>query len=396
MKSYYRFILIFVALLAVYIVAELNKPEPLDWKVTLLKDDKNPNGAYILYNHLPELFGGAEIVSRREPVYNLLHGRELRNAAYIILAPVFGAPETDVRELVQFAADGNYVFVSALRSSKAFYDTLGLERKAYAGILPGDSTSLNFVNPALRSATDYPYKRFTVDEYFSKLHKDDSTTVLGITNRNDPDFVKLSVGKGAIFVHAAPLAFSNYSMLSGNNYEYVAKAFSYIPEDVQTVYWDEYYTLGRAGARTPLRFFLGDTWLRWALWLTIVALVVYVLFEMKRRQRIIPVIAPLKNTTLDFVKTVSAVYLSQKDNRSIAANKLQYWAQFIRQRYFLQTNVTDDLFVAALARRSGSSEEDLRRILELSAEVNAGAGISDEMLLELNQRLEKFYTSSKI
>lgn len=395
MKSYWKFILTFVVLLLVYILAELNKPQPLNWNITLTAKDKNPNGAYILFRELKNIFRGSDIITSREPAYNLFHNKQVTGAAYIVIAPVFGAAEPDVKELLEFAARGNHVFVSALRTSKLLSDTLGLEKKEYAGFLPGDSTSLNFVNPALQAQHNYRYKRFTVDQYFSRLEKPDSTLILGVTNRSHPDFVRVRVGRGAIYVHAAPLVFSNYAMLTGKNYEYAAKALSYLPQSVSAVYWDEYYKLGRTGARTPLRFFLNDTWLGWALRLTIIALVLYVLFEMKRRQRIIPVITPLRNTTLDFVKTVSAVYLAKKDNRSVAKNKIQYWMQFVRQRYYLQTNTLDDQFIALLSRRSGNSEESIREIVGRIEEIENNPQVEDRLLLVLNHQLGKFYSSSK-
>jgi hypothetical protein len=382
-------------LLIVYVIAELNRPQPLNWKITLSNEDKNPYGAYILFNSLKDVFPSSSIVSLREPAYNLLHDKDVQNAAYIVLSPTFGASVADVKELLQFAEQGNHVFISSMKTSKLIMDTLGLEEKQYITLLSGDSTSLNFVNPALRAPSNYGYKRFSVDEYFSKLEKDDSTTVLGITQKSDPDFVKVSIGTGAFYIHSAPLTFSNYSMLTRNNYEYVAKALSYIPASVNTVYWDEYYKLGRSGPTTPLRFFLSNEWLGWALRLTIAALIIYVLFEMKRRQRIIPVIEPLRNTTLDFVKTVSAVYLSQKDNRSIAHNKIQYWLHYIRQRYYLQTNELNEEFVSLLSKRSGVDENEIKKILTLIQDVQTNYSITDRMLLELNHRIDRFYTLSK-
>ncbi len=395
MKSYKRFVITFFVLLIVYVIAELNRPQPLNWNITLTKEDKNPYGAYILFNRLKDVFPASDIISLREPAYNFLHDKNINNAAYMVLAPVFGAGETDINELLVFAEQGNYVFISSLKASKLLMDTLGLTRNQYITLLTGDSTSLNFVNPALKANTNYGYKRFSVDEYFSKLEKDDSTTVLGRTHKSDPNFIKVQIGKGAFYIHSAPLVFSNYSMLTRNNYEYVEKAFSYIPSSVKTIYWDEYYKLGRTGPTTPLRFFLSNEWLRWALRLTIIALIIYVLVEMKRRQRIIPVISPLRNTTLGFVKTVSAVYLSQKDNRSIAHNKVQYWLHYIRQRYYLPTNELNEEFKNLLSKKSGVDESDIEKVLTLVKDVQTSYNVTDRMLLELNYRIDRFYTLSK-
>jgi hypothetical protein len=379
-----------------YIIAELNRPKPIDWTVTLSKDDKNPYGAYILYDRLKDIFPSTTITAQREPIYNTLHNRNIQNAAYVVVAPFFGAAETDVRELLKFVHKGNYVFLSADKISKTLMDTLGLERQDFTELFSKDSTSLNLVNSTLKADTNYGFKKFTIDETFSQLRKKDSTVILGITQNNKPNFVKINVGAGAFFVHSAPLSFSNYFMLFNNNNEYVSKAMSYLPKDIETLYWDEYYKQGRTGPSTPLRFFLSNEWLRWALRISIVGMILYVLVEMKRRQRIIPVIEPFKNTTLDFVKTVAAVYFGQKDNRSIAYNKFNYWMQYIRQRYYLQTSILDDSFVKLLSKKSGVGEQEIQQIVDIYDEVKSSRNVTDSMLLELNRRIELFYTSSKI
>jgi hypothetical protein len=395
MKSYRWFIAIFSLLLVIYIIAEINRPKPVNWEVTLSKDDKNPYGSYVLFNSLKDVFPTSVITSLREPAYNLLHDEEVSNAAYIIVAPFFRAGETDVKELIRFAERGNSVFFSAGRTTKLLMDTLGLKIEYDVQFLKEDSTAVNMVNPLLKADTNYGFKRYTIDEHFGKFIKPDSTTVLGINQSNNPNFVKVQTGKGAFFVHSAPLCFSNYFMLTRNNHKYVSKALSYIPENTGTIYWDEYYKLGRTGPTTPLRFFLSNTWLRWALRLAIIGMLVYIFFEMKRRQRIIPVIDPLRNTTVDFVKTVSAVYLSQKDNKGIAVNKIQYWLQYIRQRYYLQTARLDSEFVTLLSKKSGVSEENINLILVLIDNVQNQPRVSDNLLLQLNQQVDKFYTTSK-
>jgi hypothetical protein len=382
-------------LLVLYVVAEINRPQPLSWKITLSKDDRNPYGAYILFNRLQDLFPGTPINTLREPAYNFIHDNSLKNTAYVVVAPHFEIGKPDQDELLGFVNDGNYVFISAASINKKFLDTLGLETLDFTDFWMKDSTAINFVNPELKADSSYRYRRFTVDGRFSAVNKPDSTTILGTTHKSDPNFVRVEFGSGAVYIHAAPLCFSNYFMLYRDNHEYASRALSYLPDDVSAVYWDEYYKLGRTGATTPLRFFLNDHWLRIALWLSIAALVIYVLFEMKRRQRIIPVIEPLRNSTIDFVKTVSAVYLGQKDNRSIANSKVQYWLQYIRRRYYLQTRELNDEFVTVLAKRSGVAEEKVREIIAIISEIEGSHPVSDQVLLRLNYRIDNFYISSK-
>ncbi|HNP23304.1 MAG TPA: hypothetical protein PKM63_04320 [Panacibacter sp.] len=161
------------------------------------------------------------------------------------------------------------------------------------------------------------------------------------------------------------------------------------------IYWDEYYKSGREGAETPLRFFLSKTPLKWALYLTIIVLLLYVFFEMKRKQRPIPVIELLKNSTLEFVETVSGVYLSRHDNNSIASKKIQFWFDRIRNRYYLSTNDTGEYFVLQLQKKSGVSKKLIDTILHNIKRADAQPAVTDDLLMKLCTDIDEFYRLSK-
>ena len=396
MKKNKTFIFILIVLLALYVAAQLTQPKDFDWTPTLANNDKNPFGSYILYNQLKQVFPSSKIESHRIPLYNVLHDNDETNSAYLILEPEFKPGKTDVEALLQYVKDGNTVLLSAFDVDKTFLDTLGLKPQLFTGIIENDSTTINFVNPLLKAKENYHFKRSMIDGSFKEIQKKDSSFVLGITQDSAPDFVKIEYGKGIFLVHAAPLCFSNYFMLYNNNKDYVARALSYIPSSTATIHWDEYYKSGREGADTPLRFFLSNTFLRWALWLAVAALLIYVFFEMKRRQRIIPVIEPVRNTTLDFVETVSSVYFSQHDNNSIAKKKIQFWLEYIRQRYYIPTQNLDDNFVQQLQRKSGASKELIETIIRNVQRADAQPKITDDLLVQLTGSIDTFYQESKI
>ncbi|HRH48988.1 MAG TPA: hypothetical protein PLP23_09560 [Panacibacter sp.] len=396
MKGNKTFIIIFSVLLVLYVIAQLYEPKKFDWTLSLRNNDNNPFGAVIPYTELKQLFPGVNIQSHRIPAYNVLHDKDETSSAYILLEPEFNPDKADLEELLGYVKTGNTVFLSAFDFDKKFLDTLGLKMKEHISLLDKDSTTINFVNPALKAPENYTFKNSTIDGYFDSIKKFDSSVVLGVNQNNKPNFVKVQFGKGEFLIHAAPICFSNYFMLYNNNSEYTAKALSYISPAITTLHWDEYYKSGREGASTPLRFFLSNTFLKWALWLTVAALLIYVFFEMKRRQRIIPVIEPLRNTTLDFVETVSSVYYSQHDNSSIAKKKSQFWFDHIRQRYYLSTNNTDDSFVQQLQRKSGVPAELIRTIISNIQRAEIQPKVTDDLLLALSSSIDEFYKLSKI
>lgn len=386
--------IVFGLLLAIYVMAELNKPRPVDWRITMSKDDKNPYGGYIVYWQLKDVFPKAVIQSYRTPVYDQVNNYRDSGSAYILLNNQLDISRNDLEELGNYVRQGNYVFASSINFKKIFADTLGFKTFTKISLLKSDSTSVNFLNPLLKNSENYKFKKATIDEYFSEFDTA-RTVILGVNDYSQANFIKVQHGAGAFFIHSSPLCFSNYFLLHENNAEYIAKALSYLPAHLSKIYWDEYYKLGQTGARTPLRFILSNEFLRWSLFLSIFGLLVYVLFEMKRRQRVIPVINPLQNTTLDFVRTVSSVYFHQKDNSSVASKKVNYFLEFVRHRFFMQTHQLDEVFIQQLSRKSGVEKSKVEYLVALLGEVNSGYQVSDKLLLTLNHQIENFYKQAQ-
>ncbi|MEO6330657.1 MAG: DUF4350 domain-containing protein [Ginsengibacter sp.] len=390
MKGYRNFIIIFLSLFIIYVIAELNKPKPVDWTVTLNKNDKNPYGGYIVYHQLKDLFPGVPMRSYYLPVYNQLNNLREKNTAYMILTPSFDLTNYDYREMINYVLQGNYVVVSAENFGDLFLDSLKLKTNKRFSIHNRDSAAINFVNPLLRSGKAFTFLSFTMDQYFSRLDTA-KTTVLGVNDRNQPNFIKIAYGKGALLIHAAPICFSNYFMLFANNATYTATALSYVPVNISKIYWDEYYKLSKEASSTPLRFFLKNDHLRRALYLALAGLIIYVLFQIKRRQRIIPVTAPLKNNSLDFIKTVSGVYFNQKDNNSIAHKKLSYFLDFVRHRFYLPSHEIDQHFIEQLARKSGVPVPQITELFNLLNYIETKNDVTDDLLLMIDQHIDNFY-----
>jgi hypothetical protein len=375
-------------------VAEMNRPKPVDWQITLSKEDKAPYGSYILYRQLKDIFPKAVIHSYRQPVYNQVNNTSDSNTAYLLLEPNLELSGDDINELLNYVVAGNYVFISAAGFGRTLMDTLKYKTNRRFDFEKKDSVTINFTNPALHEPKNYGFTRMTLDGYFSELDTA-YTVVLGNNQLKDANFIKIAYGDGAFFIHTAPLCFSNYFMLKQNNARYSAKALSYLPKNIKQIYWDEYYKLGPEGSGNPLRFILTNRWLKWAFRIALLTIVLFVLFEMKRKQRIIPVIPPLRNSTLDFVQTVGNVYFNQRNNKNIALKKINYFLEFVRSAFFLTTSQLNDEFIQLLARKTGIPETETSRLVNTIHTINNSEQITDATLLELNHQIDSFYVKAK-
>lgn len=372
----------------------MNRPKPVDWQITLSKEDKSPYGSYILYQQLKDVFPKAVLSSYRQPVYNQVNNTSDSNTAYLLIEPSLEFSKDDMNELLNYVVAGNYAFISAGDFGRILMDTLKFKTSRRLDFETKDSVTINFTNPSLHEPKNYGFTRMTLDGYFSALDTA-YTVVLGNNQLKDVNFIKIAYGDGAFFIHTAPLCFSNYFMLKRNNASYSAKALSLLPKNIKHIYWDEYYKLGPEGSANPLRFVLTNRWLKWAFRIAMLTIVLFVLFEMKRKQRVIPVIPPLRNSTLDFVQTVGNVYFNQRNNKNIALKKINYFLEFVRSGFFISTSHLNDEFIQLLAKKTGIAETETSRLINNIHHVNNSEQITDTDLLELNHQIDSFYAKAK-
>jgi hypothetical protein len=140
---------------------------------------------------------------------------------------------------------------------------------------------------------------------------------------------------------------------------------------------------------------LQDPALKNAYWVLIVLVLLFMFFEAKRRQRIIPVIAPPRNATLEFAKTVGHLYFHHGDHANLAEKKITYFLDYIRTHLRLPTSQIDDVFLNSVAERAGMPEADVRAVFATVSEVEGQKNLSEDALQRLNRQIEAFYRNSK-
>ena len=392
MKDFKIYIFTASCLLVIYLVAQYNRPKPINWTETYINKDKIPYGTYILYNQLYDIFPGASIESYREPVYNVINDHGIKHSTYIIICGNIDLNEYDYKKLVLFIKNGNDVFIAAKSFGRQFFKGLKVETKSEVWY---NKTAgyLSFSNKTLDTNKVYTIDKNLGDGYFSEV--DTATAeVLGKNSSDHINFIKYNFSKGALYLNTNPLMFTNYSLLKPDGATYAAMVLSHLKNDSNLI-WDEYYTSGRADDESPMRVFLRSPALRWAYYIALLSLLLFVLYEIKRRQRIIPIIEPLHNTTIDFVNVVGQVYYEQRDNNNITHKKASYFLEHLRSKYGLKTNVLNDEVVDALAHKSGVDAVLIRELLNQITLARSGARVSDHDLINLNKNIEQFNIQSR-
>lgn len=217
------------------------------------------------------------------------------------------------------------------------------------------------------------------------------------------NFVRIQIGEGFIYLHTNPLLFTNIHMKKEQGYEYASRVFSYLPDgnvywDVDARYWDNNPNQSNseyAFSDSPLSYLLSQKSMRWAWYLSLSLILLFMLFRTKRRQRAIPVLASNANTSLEFVKTIGRLYFLQNDHRKLALQKVRLFYLFIRSRYSINLNKKEEGQNIRVSAKSGLSQEKVDRLMTELAKIERVAYLSKEDLIAFHQQLEYFYQNCK-
>lgn len=389
MKGLKLYTIISAVLVIVYVVAQYYKPKPTDWTATYIKEDRIPFGLYILYNEIGSLFPNTVLRSTKEPVYNTLKNVDYRNSNYLLIAGRLELDKQDYKQLELYLKNGNDVFIATFDLGKVLEQRLKIQTNVVYGLGENKSVPIYFVNPKLRTLKPYKFDKGLGDQYFSKFDSA-RAIVLGKNQKGQANFIKYSYGKGSLYLLPNPQLFTNYSLIRTDGADYAAKALSYL-NPRPTLIWDERYTKGNTEDASLLRVIFKNDKLRWAYYTALISLLVFVLFEIKRRQRIIPIIEPLKNSSVDFVKVVGSVYYEQRNNTDISHKKINYLLEFVRSNYRLKTQELDDDFKAGLIQKTGLTTDVINPLVQLLNEILVANKVSDQQLISLNKSIEHFY-----
>lgn len=415
MKKYLPYIfgaLLLTGMILLFMTGKSNKQKKLNERITLRRQDKIPYGNNVAYACLPYLFPKASILSSREEpgFWDSLSNYDA-GQAYIVIADNFSADRDELRRMIKFASHGNDVFISARSVSDDVTEMLNCS--VYDFSIPGfgededgrliakdDSLKVRLRSPYFEydSLFEYPGRKFSAG--FSKVDNSIAQEI-GEDDQHNTNFIRLKTGQGNFYLHLAPLSFSNYFLLYRNNIRYYQMLLSVIDGSATKVVWDEYYmnkgesSDNNRNSRNRNRGWLSVLFsypaLRAALLVALFTLIVYVLLEMRRKQRYVPVIAKPRNDSLEFVKTIGRLYHDKADHRNLARKMASYFLEHVRASYKIPTGKMDEEFIKAVQYKSGVPDFEIRGIVSFIKFLDETPAISEMQLTEFYKQLEIFY-----
>lgn len=435
-KNIKTLIFFLVLVLALIIFADSNKKKPINWSTTYGINDKIPFGLKVFNEESKGLFKNQNLEKFSETPYEFFYdtnyssnnannyeevidtnyidtisyANELDSSSYettvdtnyyedetiienveiktpkkgtiFSISDFYKFDERSTEELLYFVEEGNTVFISSTTMSDVLKDSLNFD------IMLRNHIETKLKSTLVNSNTNFELDKGASDYYFSKFDKK-TTTILG--NIHDekyvlPNFVEVKYGEGKFLLHLQPIAFTNYYLLK-NNYKYIESVCSHI--DSETIYWSVEGVEGSSISDSPLRFIFSQPALKWAWYLGLFGIIIFMLFNAKRRQRVIPISEPVKNTTVEFAKTIGNLYFIEKNHKDIAEKKIVYFLEKIRKEYYIETTVLDETFMNRLHQKTSKEKADIVKVINKINYIKNSSSLTEKDLVELNTLIEK-------
>ncbi|GAB5399787.1 MAG: DUF4350 domain-containing protein [Aureisphaera sp.] len=402
MKKTYIIVGVIVALIIVLgSTMDIGFTRTVDWEESFDERSNKPYGVRILYKELDRLFEDRKIRTLYHQPSSYFYanseygyGDHVAKGTYMIIGNSTYLSFESVDELLDFASVGNTIFISDYYVPTSLADTLGLDVDYI--INEKDSISnLSFKNRSLQSKNTI-IDRNPGDFYFATLDSV-SHTILGYTDnaKKQPNFIKAPFEEGNIFIHLQPKIFTNYNLLKEDRYTYTEGVLSYLPDE--DIYFDSFIKYqtpygGEVEQESELSWFLQQRAFRWAWYFALLLTLLFMVFNAKRRQRIVQVVKPLQNTTVAFVKTISNLYFETKDHKNLIEKKIAYFLERIRIDYNLDTEALDDEFIEKLSLKSGVKKEQVSQVINYISWLRRKRQYFESNLVTLNKYIEEFYS----
>ena len=388
-------------LAAVFGMLSCNRRQGLpDLRESYSYKDTKPFGAKLAYRILANAYPEQNIELVKKDFAENYEWDYDTSSVYINISRNFFISNRDAESLLDFAYKGNSIFIAAENIDTNLLAKIYCKEKTDLGVYmnsedPIRYTSVRYTDQLSLYKDSFRYFYFPFNKYFSEINSSYARKA-GVNAGGKTNFFAFFWGKGRIFFHCGPRAFSNYFLLTGNNSLYMQELMQILPATPEHIYWDDIHNTRNYRSEDDGSFSTLGTLMKYpslsrAFFISLGLLLLYIFFNSKRRQRIIPVIRPAENNSIAFTEAIAGLYLGKKDNKLISEKMITYFNEHVRSKYLMHMNVQAPGYADMLSRKSGVSSEITAPLADAIRKTSASPRVSDQQLLLLNGLTERFF-----
>lgn len=394
------------------------KPTRFKWNRALRLDRQEPYDLSVFYNTLKsEYTGRFSEIQGHSALKDEIHAFSPQMGdIYVYAGEKLNLTREECSLLAGFISSGGTAFVSASALPDALLKQFPVLQTAYVKSLFLDTFRTRFRHPSVKPA-EYVFPHYSGREVspaewyvlsndmngagdMDSLYADmeattESLVIVSSSKGQGADMIIVHHDAGQLILHLNPAMLANVYLSKPSGRQYLAAVFGHLPAG--RVIFDLSARLPKqdASPREPrsnmLDFVRSQPTLRYAWWLLLGSVALFLIFGGRRRQRSIPVIQPPVNHTMAFVDAIGRFYHSERQNALVFRREWNQLMVFIRQHFRISTMGTSDEDVRRLADRSGVSEETIRHILRMYEKYRIFSELKPDELTEINQAIGRFY-----
>ena len=395
-----RNILYIVSLLALLVFLYwLNKRQPVEhvWVQTYNTKDKEPYGAYVFDKLLKSSWGNTYTHSY-ENISRLKANGDLEGKNLLIITETFSTTDDDVENLFEYIREGGTALIAMRHNnsslSRVLHFDVGYDYFSDISANPVEKPKdreLRFCTPGLEEKRYYVPAvlgsgLFTFPKIDSIKEPVFVIATNSIDNKERVIMFRYEIGKGSLLLSCNPLLYTNYAILNDSVNMFVWNSLSYLQG--KPLLRTEYYHAGSnfmENSQSPLRYLRNNPPLKWALNVTIVVILLFMFFTARRKQKAIPVIKAPQNKMLDFVHSITGLYIQKNNNADIIIKKKIYWADTIKRNYGIDiiNETHNPTFFERLASKTNKSPEEIADLFRYLDKIDEKTFVPDSVMMNI-------------
>jgi len=399
-----------------------------EWRETYEPYEDIPYGLDLLPEVLDARFGADKVSELNR---SAVRKGKLRDAEpgslYLAVSPGLTYTRPEVDELLAFADAGGHILLAAKSFRNTILDTFdvddcilgqyfaqgqGFVERPLVEFAGGDTMRLPAIASTVGEALYIPYLRrdlACLPEARDLILARGMDTIISNNGVPYPWMVRFPFGSGTLDMLSTPVALSNVYLTRASGQAYVDKLFGFYPGSVPAVLYDrERYAAeawvdklnrddvpsinggGSQADESLLDYVLSRPALATAWYALLFGFIVFLLLGARRKQRVVPLVQPRRNTTYDHLRNISRLYLANPDNLLMTRKQLGLFEAYCTRKFGLAP-LRNNEDRARLQRMQGVDKSDIDTLVRYHNTVQRGEQVTDGGLVRLVRILQAVY-----
>ena len=403
MKLSKWFIVIALFLFVLMILIDAKMPKKFNWDFTFYHLDKQPFGCWVFDSVMSQSVPNGYSVSGKT-FYQLAQEKGVQPRTFLCACEKLEGDSLMVASMERLLSNGNHIILAT--GDYWSYTSDSIQNAFDFHLSYGDFNDYFFSQQYVKheshykdtlmwlSGNNYSQAIYGFNTTVTHAHIVDTKNItplaVSLTRgaKSDTILIKKRYKSGLLLVMTMPIVFTNYGMLDDQMRALALRTIT-SSGNYPVVRIDPNISKGEiadgAKSESPLRYLLNHRPLRWALYLSILAVLATFFFTAKRRQRIIPVYEKPANRAMELVRHIGSLYYQRHDNVDLLRKKYMYFSETIRRTTMIDID-DENRFVSeveTLSQITGISTTELTSMLREIDMAKDAQKLSDSTLRQL-------------